>query len=130
LFSPLDIATNLGAKGARNILANNKGGRVTSQLHVVVCEFAELCIIQSHLLFFGADTQGETWDEVHEEEDDAGTKKGVGKAGDAVSKLVGKLDVVAVEPTTRDHGEAVKMCYVVAGEELACMHNAAKISQS
>jgi hypothetical protein len=54
---------------------------------------------------------------VHDPEDEGGDDEGVGKAGDRVSELVSKLDVVVVEPASRDLGEAVEASNASLGEE-------------
>ena len=54
---------------------------------------------------------------MHDPEDDGGDDEGVGKAGDGVSELVGKLDVVVVEPSSRNLGEAVEARNASLGKE-------------
>jgi len=90
---------------------------LTGQLNVVVCELANLCIINTQDFGFLASTERETGDQIHDEEDEAGSTERVGTSGDRISELVAELDPVVVEPATRDLGEAIKMCYIVSSEE-------------
>lgn len=90
---------------------------LTSQLNVIVRELADLSIIDTEDLSLLGSAEGETWDEVHNEENDAGAEEGVCGAGDGVGHLVAKLHPVVVDPAARDLGEAIEMCYVVSGEE-------------
>ncbi len=90
---------------------------LAGQLNVVICELANLCVVDTEDFGFLAGAKREAWDEVHDEEDEAGSTKGVETAGGRVSKLVTELDPVVVEPASRDLGEAIKMCYVVGSEE-------------
>lgn len=82
-------------------------------MHETYGELAHLPLVNAHLLGLFTCTQAQTGDQVHDEEDEAGSSEGIEEAGDAVSQLVGKLDVMAVEPASVDLGEAVKMRYVV-----------------
>lgn len=50
---------------------------LTSQLNVVVCELADFSIVDSEDLCFFGSAEGESWDEVHNEEDETGTEEGV-----------------------------------------------------
>lgn len=90
---------------------------VTRQLDVVIREFADLGIVDAHNFVFFRRAEGEAGNEVDGEEDDARADEGVGEARDGVSKLVGNLDPVAVEPATGDLGETVEMRNVVGSEE-------------
>jgi hypothetical protein len=74
---------------------------------------ANLALINTTFLSVFGGPKAKARDEVHDEEDNAGTEERVDEAGDAVRELVGELDVVAVEPTTGDLGEAVKMGNVI-----------------
>jgi hypothetical protein len=96
------------------LLTHNHIGELASQLNVIIRKLSNLGFVQTEFLFVFADAEGQAWDEVHEEEDDACAKEGVGEAGDAVGKLVGELDPVVVEPAAGDFGEAVEVGYVVA----------------
>jgi hypothetical protein len=90
---------------------------LTGQFNVIVCELANLSIIDTEDLSLLRGTEGEARDEVHDEEDEAGTDKGVCATGDGIGQLVTKLDPVVVDPSTGDDGEAIEMCYVVSSEE-------------
>lgn len=83
-------------------------------LDVVVRELAELAIVNADDLGVLGGAQGEAWDQIHDEEDNAGAEERVGETGDAVCKLVRQLDVMSVEPATIDFGKPVKVRYVIA----------------
>jgi hypothetical protein len=106
------FATRVLACGIAHIVED-----LTGELDVIVREFADFRIVDTENLGLFACAEGETGDEVHDEEDDAGTAEGVDTTGDGVSELVAELDPVVVEPSTRDLSEAVQMRYVVCGEE-------------
>jgi hypothetical protein len=71
---------------------------VAGELNVIVGELAELAVIHANLLLGGGGTEGQTGDEVHEEQDDAGEDEGPGEAGEGTGDLVAELDEVAVNP--------------------------------
>ena len=54
-----------------------------------------------------------TWDEVEQEEDDAGAAERVDEAGGGAGRLVAELDPVTVEPAALDLGDAVETSNVV-----------------
>lgn len=76
-------------------------------------KLANLGIINTQNLILFGSTQAQTGNEVHDEQDNAGTDKGVGKSSDGVGKLVTELNVVVVDPATGDHGNTVKVRDVV-----------------
>ena len=105
---------------AARVLALNVGGVVqdlAGQFNVVVRELADLSIIDTQDLGLLADAEGQTRDQVHDEQDEAGSAKGVDTTRDGVSELVAELDPVLVEPSTWNLSEAIKMCYVISSEE-------------
>lgn len=93
---------------------------MTAELNVIVRELSELTIVETKLLLLGRYTQAEARDEVHEEEDETRHEEGIREARNAVSNLVSELDVVAVEPATGDHAEAVEVRDVVT--EYVCQY--------
>ena len=90
---------------------------LTGQLNVIVCELADLSIVDTEDLSLFAGTEREAWDQVHDEQDDTGSTERVDASGDGIRQLVAELDPVVVEPSSWDFGEAIKMRYVVCGEE-------------
>ncbi len=90
---------------------------LAGQLNIVVCKLANLCVVDTENFGFLTGTEREARDEVHDEEDDAGSTEGVETTRGRVSKLVAELDPVVVEPASGDLGEAIKMCYIVSSEE-------------
>lgn len=82
--------------------AANEVGDVAGDLDVVVGELAELGVIETEVLVIDVDTEAETGDEVHEEEDQAGQDERPDETGDGTSKLVAELDVVVLDPATID----------------------------
>ena len=90
---------------------------LTGQLNVIVCELADLSIVDTEDLSFFAGTEREAWDQVHDEENDTGSAERVDASGDGVRQLVAELDPVVIEPSSRDFGETIEMRYVVCGEE-------------
>jgi hypothetical protein len=96
----------------RDIIENLPG-----QLNIIVGKLSNLSIVDTQDLSFLSSTERETWNQVHDEQDDAGTEEGVCTTRDGVRKLVTKLDPVVVEPASRDVGETIQMGYVVGGEE-------------
>jgi len=102
------------------LLASDVAGVVqhlSRQLHVVVSELSDLSIVDAQDLGLLGGAEGEAGNQVHDEEDEAGSTKGIDHSADGIGKLVTKLDVVLVEPSTGDLGEAIKVRYVVGGEE-------------
>jgi hypothetical protein len=105
---------------AAGVLALSVGGVVqdfAGQFNVVVCELANLSIVDTQDLSFLGGAEGQAGDQVHDEEDEAGSAEGVGTSGDGVSELVAELHPVMVEPAAWNLGEAIEMCYVISGEE-------------
>lgn len=90
---------------------------LAGQLNVVVCELANLGIVDTKDLCFLGGAERETRNQVHDEEDEAGATERVDTPGDGISKLVAELDPVVVEPSTVDEAEAVQVRYVISGEE-------------
>lgn len=90
---------------------------LTSKLNIVVGELSNLGIIDTKNLCLLGGAKGKSWDEVHDEENDAGSEEGVGSSRYGVSQLPAKLDPVVVQPSSWDGSCAVEMCYVVCGEE-------------
>ena len=80
---------------------------LTRQLHVVVSELANLSIVYTQDLRLLGSAEGEARNQVHEEEDQAGSAERVDAAGGGVCELVAELDPVVVEPAAGDHGEAI-----------------------
>lgn len=66
-------------------------------------------------------TQAQARDQVHDEQNQAGATERIGEAAHGIGQLIGQLNVMTVEPASRDHGEAVEMGDVVTnhGERLA-----------
>jgi hypothetical protein len=77
-------------------------------------KLANLGVVNTHDLIFLGGTKAEAGDEVHDEQDDACTEKGIGKSGDGVGKLVTKLDIVVVDPAAINLSNTVKVRYVIA----------------
>lgn len=77
------------------------------QFNVVVCELANLSIVDTQDLSFLGGAEGQAGDQVHDEEDEASSTEGVGTSGDGVSELVAELDPVMVEPAAWNLGEAI-----------------------
>lgn len=76
-------------------------------------KFTNLGVIDSvDLAVFGG-TQAQARDQIHHKENDAGSAKRVGEAGHGIRELVGKLDVVTIQPASVDHREAIQMRDVV-----------------
>jgi hypothetical protein len=91
------------------------------ELNIVVSELSNFNIVDTGGFFFLGGTEPESWDEASEEvestEDDAGTKEGVGTAGEGVGELIADLDPVTVEPAARNDRVAVEMRNVVTARE-------------
>lgn len=90
---------------------------LSRQLDIVVRKLANLGVVNAQNLRLLAGAEGQAWDEVHDEEDETGSKEGVRGSGDGVSQLVAQLDVVLVQETSFDLGEPIQMRYVIRGEE-------------
>ena len=90
---------------------------LSRQLNVIVRKLANLGIVDTQDLSLLGSSEGKTRDQVHDEEDDAGSPERVDTAGDGIGELVSELDPVAVEPSSRDDGETIQVCYVISGEE-------------
>lgn len=78
------------------------------QLNVIVRKLAELAVVHTNFFVLGADAEGETGDEVHEEEDDAGECKGPAEGGADAGELVAELDPVVLDPADGGVGAAVE----------------------
>ena len=76
-------------------------------------KLANLGVIDTHNLILFGSTKTKTGDEVHEEQNDTCSEEGIDKSSDRVGKLISKLDVVLVDPTTVDLGGTVKVGYVI-----------------
>lgn len=87
---------------------------IAGELNIIIGEFTNLRIIHPKNLSFFACTKAEAGNEVQQEKDDAGATERVSETGDRVSELVSNLNPVVIEPSTRNHCDAVEMCYVVA----------------
>ena len=48
---------------------------LAGKLNVIVCELANLCVVDAEDLCFFGGAEGEAWDEVHDEEDEAGAEE-------------------------------------------------------
>lgn len=90
---------------------------IAAELDVVIGEFADFGLVHAHDLLLLGSTELEAGDEVQDEQDGAADDERVGHAADSVGELVRELDPMLVEPAAADLGEAVKMGYVVRGEE-------------
>jgi hypothetical protein len=90
---------------------------LTCQLNIVVGELANLGIVDTQDLSLFGGTQGQAGNEVHDEEDEAGSDKGVCGTRDGIGQLVSELDPVVVEPATGDDSVAIEMRYVIRSEE-------------
>jgi hypothetical protein len=120
-FTSLKIARCLSTGWGR-VLSNDEGVGLAAQLYVVVGELAELGIVQAGGLVVLGGAEGETWDQVHEEQDQASTDEGVGETRNGIGELVSELDVVLVEPSTGNNAETIEMCYVITfGTVSSCL---------
>lgn len=90
---------------------------LSRELDIVVREFANLGVIDAQDLSILSGAETKTRDQVHDEEDQAGSAEGVETTTERIRKLVGHLDPVLVQPTTVDTGDAVKSCNAIVGEE-------------
>lgn len=94
---------------------------VTGQLNIVVSELANFNIVNAENFLLLAGTELEDGQElanaIKAAEDDASSNEGVEATGEGISKLVAHLDPVSVQPATGNDGIAIKMRYVVRGEE-------------
>ena len=86
---------------------------ITGDLNVVVRKLSNLGIVNTHDLILLGGSKAETGNEVDGKENDARAEERVRKTTDGVGQLVGKLDVVLVEPASGDGGGAVKVSNVV-----------------
>jgi len=82
-------------------------------------EFSDFGVIDAHDLILLTSTEAETRNQIHNEEDQTGPAKRVNEARHGVCELVGKLDVMLVEPATIDLGEAIKMRYVITNAKVS-----------
>lgn len=79
------------------------------QSNIIIRKLAHLIIVHpDDLSLLGLDAHAEAGDEVHDPEDDGGHDEGVGKTGGGVGELVSELDVVVVEPTAGNYGDAIE----------------------
>lgn len=76
-------------------------------------KLANLGIINTQDLILLGSTQAKTRNKVHDEQDNAGTDKGVRKSSDRVSQLVTELNVVVVDPATGDLGDSIEVRNIV-----------------
>ena len=90
---------------------------LTRQLNIIISELSDLSIIDAFDFCLFAAAQMETGNDVDDEEDGARSEEGVEAAGNGISDLVAELLPVVVEESSLDYGVAIKMCYVVGGEE-------------
>lgn len=90
---------------------------IPGDLDVVICKLSNLGIVNTHDLILLGRSKAETRNEVDNEENDAGADERVGKTADGVGQLVSELDVVLVEPSSRNDGSAVKVRNVVSSKE-------------
>jgi hypothetical protein len=111
-----DFAANaaLGGEFGNSIIIRND---VASEFNIVISKLSKLSVIDTENLRLLGTAEGKTGNKVHNEKDNAGTTEGVGEASNGVSKLVCKLNVMTVDPSTRDFGSAIEMGYVVRGED-------------
>lgn len=93
------------------------GDDIASELNIVVGELSELGIVDTEDFGLLRAAEGKTWDEVHDEKDNAGSTEGVCETSNGVGKLVGKLNVVTVDPSTWNDSGAIEMSYVVRGKD-------------
>jgi hypothetical protein len=77
------------------------------------CKFSDLGVVNAKDFSFLAGAEAEAWNQVHDEEDDTGTAKGVGETGDGIGELVTHLDPVVVEPAARDDSKPIKMRNII-----------------
>ena len=103
----------IGRASGGSDTAGDEVGDGAGNLDVVVGELSELGVIETQLLILGADAEGQTGDKVEDEEDDACHDERVRETGNAVGELIAELDVVVINPPTRDNGAAIKMGDVV-----------------
>jgi len=89
----------------------------TLKLNEIICELSHLGIIGSNDLLLVGNTETESRNKVHDEKNEAGSEERVSKTSAATCELISELDIVVVQPSTRDHGEAIKMSYVVSSKE-------------
>lgn len=80
---------------------------VALDLDVIVRELAKLDVVDTYVLILGGDAQAQARDQVHEEQNDASQDERIREAGNGVGELIRELDVVVVDPATRDVVEAV-----------------------
>ncbi len=76
-------------------------------------KFANLGVVDTQNLLLLGRTQAETRYQIEQEQNDAGSAKGVSEARDRAGQLVGELDPVLIQPTTLDDCEAVEMGNVI-----------------
>lgn len=85
-----------------------------AQLDVIVSELAKLGIVEAQLLLLDRGAQTEAGDQVHHKENDTCDNERPREPSDAVSELIGQLDIVVVEPAAVDLGKPVKVSNIVA----------------
>lgn len=82
-------------------------------------ELSNLGIVHTKNLSLLTGTETETRDEIHDEENYAGSSKGIGKSSDGVGQLVSQLNIVVIEPTSCDDSVAIEVRYVITKIVLA-----------
>lgn len=92
---------------------------IASDLDVIISKLSNFGVVNAHNLILFGGSKAETGNEIEDKENEAGAEERVGKTTDGVSQLVGKLDVVFVEPSSGNDGGAIKMSNVVTVEPLA-----------
>lgn len=81
-------------------------------------KFSNLGIVNAHNLILLGGPETQTRNEVDGQKNEARAQERVGKTANGVSQLVRKLNVVAVEPTTRDNSGTVEMGDIVTESKL------------
>jgi hypothetical protein len=96
-LNSLGLVVRAGTAGDTVVDADGVA-QVAGELDVVVGKLAELDVIHAELLLLGGGAEGQTGDEVEEEEDDAGEDKSPGEGSDGTGELVTHLDPVVLDP--------------------------------
>lgn len=78
------------------------------QSDIVIGELAHPKVVHTDDLGFFGGAEAEEGNEVEDPEDDGGHDERVSKAGGGVGELISELDVVVIEPASRNDSEAVK----------------------
>jgi hypothetical protein len=111
-FAVVCMASGVLAIGIGHVVED-----LTGQLNIIVGKLANLSIVDTENFGFLGGAKGKTGDEVHDEEDEAGSEERVETARDGIRELVTELDPVAVDPSTWNLGETIEMSNVVGSEE-------------